>query len=318
MKKLKEFKYQDQLDGKVTPKAPVSRFDLICGMLLTGLALGLIIPSAREWLKDQPPMSLAARVAPDMNEVDESPAAVNSELTVANIEKPPVLQVEPAYVPDKEPPHPSAKIPPKSLMRVLPKSVAVTHNKTKHILEKTKQTKVASHPLNSTSGKVATPKMIEVSLTETDATLSAQDFAARSDATLMAESGPNEKTKFVTLNNASYQKEGLADCKVRCVVRGTDASGHIIQAVVSGPEFADILSEHKGTINLTGIKRKFKSHDFFMVQNITFNVAAKKGAVAHTEIKKNASEALRLSTYKSTISDPEVYEDLNSDPSPAR
>lgn len=101
----------------------------------------------------------------------------------------------------------------------------------------------------------------------------AQSIQTQAEDEFMNAGGSEGSETFRTIYNVSYTKESLANCKQFCLLRIRDPNGLNISAVINGPEFASILGEHSGTINLTGKKRVIKNHNVFMVQNITFNLA---------------------------------------------
>lgn len=112
---------------------------------------------------------------------------------------------------------------------------------------------------------------------------------------------------FLTIYNASYSKDTLQSCRQRCLLRIRDANGQSIPAVINGPEFATILSEHGGTINLIGKNRLVRNRNLFMVQNITFNLAPMQ---AKTVANPNSGK-LR---YSNARPQPRFgYEDLRDD-----
>lgn len=100
----------------------------------------------------------------------------------------------------------------------------------------------------------------------------AQSIQKQAEDEFINAGGSEGSETFRTIYNVSYNKESLANCKQFCLLRIRDPNGLSISAVINGPEYAAILGEHSGTINLTGKKRLIKNHNVFMVQNITFNL----------------------------------------------
>ncbi|RZA24088.1 MAG: hypothetical protein EOP10_10905 [Proteobacteria bacterium] len=94
---------------------------------------------------------------------------------------------------------------------------------------------------------------------------------------------PVADTNLVTLPNVQYSKDQLGNCSKKCLIKSTDAFGKTIHAVINGPEFADALKEHQGTINMVGEKRLVKNQEMFFVQSITFNLPSRTTAKASTQ-----------------------------------
>ncbi len=341
MKDLKEFKYQHQLDETNHHRKPRSKMGLISGMLLGMLAIGVLWPVGTKWVAKErsaahamPAKKLIARnevTRPiDIRRVPTQDKITRMEKidTEEEITKPtsPVLPTKKvaleipatkmkalAAVAEAKPvkPQPSPKV-------VKVASVASVKKPVSKALSSEKRIQIAK--LDAPQQTLPTVHSTEL-VEEGETVLSADEVQAKTDAVLLKAQGVSDtvasNVHSETIVNAQYEKSTLSGCKARCLLKAKDAEGHAISAIISGPNFADILAEHNGTINITGKKTKVKNHEVFMVQSITFNLPAPKaagqtGKPAPTQIKK---DVLPNRPYTGT---PEAYEDLSSDPLPIR
>jgi hypothetical protein len=330
MKDLKEFKYQHQLDKGSKPKAPRSRFDLYCGMLLGALAVGIIWPAATKWVakESRTAHAMPAKKLLAMNSIPkdlplarplpsekattvQTPANESSVAKITNLPSPTEAAPRKAISANKE-----------VKTEKLRENKPILAKKTfaAKPLEK-KELRIASRSV-PTSRPVRTETMME-----TEAVLTAAEVQAKTDATLLkndvsgttSESAPaDESAPYITISAVQYDKSSLSNCKNRCLLKAKDAKGQVINAIVSGPSFADILMEHEGTINLTGKKSTIKKHEVFLVQSITFNLPDPKAGVANS----NTNPVPKSSVSQPNKTPPpyqggsEAYEDLGSDLAP--
>ncbi|MBC7530768.1 MAG: hypothetical protein H7318_04255 [Oligoflexus sp.] len=343
MKDLKEFKYQHQLDGSNLHRKPSgARFGVISGMLLGALAVGVLWPAGVKWVAKEKSAAHAmpAKKLIAMNEVTRPIDITRSPSQEKSAPKEKIVEdkiIEAEAAPKtgsagvtkkvaREAPATRAKsspsIPGKN-NKVAAKPVAVNiSKKTPKGIEKEKKTPVNVAKLEA-SAKAALPSRAGDTLEETQTVMSADDVQAKTDAALFkSDVASNEPADvaLVTIYNAQYEKSTLASCKAHCLLNAKDAKGNTINAVISGPNFADILTEHAGTINITGKKTNIKNVDVFMVQSITFNLSSQKPvdptgktvSVTPTQIKKDVAPKR---PYQGGT---EAYEDLSSDPVPLR
>ena len=343
MKDLKEFKYQHQLDGSNLNRKPLGRrFGLISGMLLGALAVVALWPASVKWVAKEksaahamPAKKLIAtnevtrpiditrspsheKSAPKEkiveDEIIEAEAAPKSSVLgfakMVALEEPATKAKSSPSIPGK-----NNKVAAKLVTVIMPK-------KTLKGIEKEKKTPVNVAKLEAPV-KAALPSRTGDDLEETQTVMSAADVQAKTDAALLkSDVASNEPADavLVTIYNVQYEKSTLASCKAHCLLKAKDAKGNTINAVISGPNFADILAEHAGTINITGKKANIKKIDIFMVQSITFNLPSqmpvdptgKTVPVIPTQIKKDAAPSR---PYKGGS---DAYEDLSSDPVPLR
>lgn len=85
--------------------------------------------------------------------------------------------------------------------------------------------------------------------------------------------GGSAASKTIALN--SYSKDSLRNCPKYCVLHGKDKSGSAVSAVINGREFADVLNQHQGSVELVGKQQKVKGQSIFMVQSINLTLESK-------------------------------------------
>ncbi len=334
-----EFKHQQQLEEKpVVVKVPRSpRFDLIWGIILGAVAMGILLPAIAKHnaRKSKTHHALSAKSLDDTNpdsgeapsenlpaaggvksepakKVHGAPKALATVKTAPKtpslplpIPTPPAIKAVASIAVEKKEtltkPEPVVKVatPPKAIAQAQEKE---KEKEKKEVLSKT-ETPVRAAALPKVKDNMADPGIM----------LTANDIAAKTDEALLANlvnDNAQNKAPYITIYNSKYQKDTLANCKLRCLLVTKDEKGVTTNAVISGPNFADILKEFQGTINLTGKKTTFKSHEVFMVQNITFNTPApKKPALG--------AKSAPLKVYKGDRTPAtEGYEDLGSDLNP--
>ncbi|RYZ55553.1 MAG: hypothetical protein EOP07_14010 [Proteobacteria bacterium] len=334
MKDLKEFKYQHQLDEGTKHKSPRSRFDLYCGMLLGALAVGIIWPAATKWIAKETRVAhamtakklIASNVVPEsMTETKSTnidkiiPTPLPAETITRGVEKSPA----PLETPSRK-----AVSLVKENRAEKPKEKKISSKKIIAAKPLEKEKEKEKKDLRLASRSVAPVKAARVeAVIESEMVLTAADVQAKTDATLLRNdvSGATPESlaaevsgPFITISAVQYDKSSLSNCKNRCLLKARDAKGQAVNAIISGPSFADILIEHQGTINLTGKKSTIKKHEVFLVQNITFNLPDAKAGVANSgssqPAKSNVSQPNTApSTYQGGS---EAYEDLGSDLAP--
>ncbi len=311
MKEKKEFRLKE-LDQTVFNKAPPRyQIGLGFGILLGGLAVGIFLPLASKLMVKEskrahalPAKAIAAAPVeedftpedPELNETAPSSptAAVKPVSAVAPAkavdpakpeEKAPVESNAKSIVtakPTNPPKAPEGKVPvtpsAKAIVTAKPQAPANTVVKAKEPVELKKAD--APQTESKIAEQAAVPSALEIQTKADEALLKVQIPSAPASAEAL------DSSPFVTIYNVQYQKGELANCKKRCLMKSKDANGAAIYAVVSGPNFGDILQEHGGTINITGKKRKVKNVELFMVQNITFNLGPQKTVQKPQEVKK--------------------------------
>jgi hypothetical protein len=250
-----------------SPRPQRSKFDLICGMILGGLVVGITLPAASSYLGDHDTkavLSLKSRVLlPNRAKISDPPVlrstlsrhadAQPTRTEVMADSKLSQTEVQPAdtIAPNAKPP--------------LIETVEIDSKKEK----KTKRSKnlaVKREPRSAFEEKASTQSLEELS-----------DAPAKKPTVSTA--------KLSVIPNAQYSKEHLDKCPKKCVVKSKDAFGKTIFAVINGPEFADVLRDHQGTINMVGEKRVVKNLEVFLVQSITFNLSSR--ATAKTSVPEN-------------------------------
>lgn len=327
MKDLKEFKYQHQLDEGTKYKAPRSRFDLICGMLLGALAVGIIWPAATKWVAKETRVAhaMSAKKLLASNSVPND-IAVARPLNIDKIAQPlPSENINPKI----EKTSSSTEAPKQKTLATVKDTKA---EKPKEKASSTTKKSFAAKPLEKKELRVASRSvpakpMRAETLIESEMVLTAAEVQAKTDATLLKSdvSGASSESlateasgPFITISSVQYDKSSLSNCKNRCLLKAKDSKGQAVNAIISGPSFADILMEHQGTINLTGKKSTIKKHEVFLVQNITFNLPDPKAGVANSSSNQPAKAS---TSQPNTPPNPykggsEAYEDLGSDLAP--
>lgn len=270
-----------------------SNFDLICGMILGGLVVGVTLPIASDFLAEdnsKSRMSLRARSAV-VHETKKTPKPKAKGLASADAQPAPLGERPEAAVPLPSPSEPDkttsvkAETKPKIGKLEAPKK---THSDFKKI-EKPKSIK-SKKPQDRVSHKApAVDSTYSETLEEISDSMDAKAVAAKNDARLLDLKDGETKAKFVTILGAQYSKDQLAQCKKRCLLKSTDPKGNVTHAVINGPAFAEVLLDHKGTINLTGVKRMVNNHEIFMVQNITFNLPENRVTARAPQAKRPVS-----------------------------
>lgn len=273
-----------------------SNFDLICGMILGGLLVGVLSPIVsknfgNEGLAGKKSLRARAPLTHDMKSVSLG------KDKVSNKEKPKVIasaNAEPARIAEKiaeptpEPTPPVVTPPstpkPESLKTVAVKTETPKREKAKtkkpsRKLEKPKKLKAANTQAND---KIYTENLEEMSDSANATTIAAKTDKALTETGVPATAGEDT---VMTIANAQYSKDQLDHCSKRCLIKSTDPKGQIINAVISGPAFAEVLRDHNGTINITGVKRVIKDQEIFLVQNITFNLPPRPQTAQATQIK---------------------------------
>lgn len=308
MKDLKEFKYQYQLDATNQFRKPPSRLALGSGILLGVLAVGILWPVASKWVAKErqvaqamPAQKLILPTDSPKN-VDEAKPMAQETTTAPPLAEAPIQTA--ASAAKKVIPPPTAKV--SAHVKAVPKLAMPLKKSAKY-----RERKALIAKVGTPAAAVSAPKASNSVLEERGTVLTAQDIQSKTDAALLtADNGSTiaaDTGVFITIPNTQYEKSTLAACKARCLLKAKDAKGAPINAVISGPNFADILQEHQGTINLTGKKVVVKKHEIFMVQSITFNLPTTQKPMAQG-LKSPTSQP--KTPYKGT---PQAYEDLSSE-----
>ncbi len=283
------------------PKPQRSNFDLISGMILGGLLVGVMMPVANKFLnsneaKGRFSMKAKAPISQELKKRDkERKAIASANIEVAPISFKPSLPLPEAKVEPKTEELPKAEVPKIKTSKQEPekkKNEAKRLEKTATLAAKKKNKATTSEAEAPRATMALAAKKLPESqeLVELSSPQSAELIAQKSDQSLtdnrIESIAPGER--FIVINNAQYSKEQLENCPKRCLLKSTDAKGQTVYAVISGPAFAEALKEHQGTINLTGIKRTVKGSEIFLVQSITYNLP---GSARTADAKKSPDNA---------------------------
>ncbi|MES2746120.1 MAG: hypothetical protein V4655_11875 [Bdellovibrionota bacterium] len=247
-----------------------SNFDLICGMILGGLVVGVMLPVTSKYLAEQDAKALRSLRA-------RAPLVHEMKKTGANKEKKSIASA------DATP----AKIAEKIDAKVIE---AENVSETKAPELKAVEAKVEAPKLDIAKADTAKVKKIKktkkMASKAKSKTSHIEDSYSESLEEMSETSAPKvaaNESNLVTVPNAQYSKDQLSSCSKKCLIKSTDAFGKTIHAVINGPEFADALKEHQGTINMVGEKRLVKNQEMFFVQSITFNLPSRTTAKASTQ-----------------------------------
>lgn len=244
-----------------------SNFDLICGMILGGLVVGVTLPVTSHYLEEHDAKTkMSMRARPLTGQDHKKTSKPKTKVTASADAQPASISTE-ALKPRKAD---------DSKLRETPK--AKKSEKTREGI-RTKSVGIAA----------ALPE----SLVEISDPTNADVIAAAIDAKFLNVKAGDTETKFETIFDARYSKDQLSNCRQRCLIKSTDAKGQVVHAIINGPAFADVLSDHRGTINITGVKRAVHNYEVFMVQNITFNLPKSAEAKIAPKPTEKDADALK-------------------------
>lgn len=265
------------------PLQPKNSQSIVGLAFLLGLATGSMIPVAIKFF-NPPSKQLVAKVADETGDskleaIASAPKPAEEDVTSETKSEAKSVQKQkiaaPAVVKKS---NPTKKVPPKASASG-PNPSKVTASSTNLPKAPASSPKKASQkaPLTELPTSLAmvnpAPAAAAPALISPTATPAAPARGSPSSPAGTSEAlGGSSQAVTKTISMNSYSKDNLTKCAKFCMLRGKDANGAAVSAIINGREFADVLNQHQGSVQLVGKQQTIKGRSVFMVQsiNLTF------------------------------------------------